>query len=142
MGVIRLFPERPPHRAYFYVPADGSMDVIAKWFHESETPNAERITFANFIDIYQANGLIGIEPFVVEFEYGLYGLQIKRKGGTNPCPIFCRGPFDPAREITFLAGAFFHKKTLRPYAAIGSARDNLETLVGDRARRRGEPTSY
>ena len=136
MDVIQ-FPYRPLCRAYFYV--EEGNNVIQKWLDDEGITLADRAALKSLIDIYEAGGIGVISTTVLELGDGLFGMLVKRKGGVHPCPIFCLGPVDTDSEITFLAGAVRPKKQLRPYHAIGFAKERYEILQRDSTRRRYEP---
>jgi len=131
MGVIQF--RQPTYAVHFYV--DGGIDVVRQWFDEKP---AALSAFMALLDIFEAGGIGTIQSCVVEIEDGLFGLKVAQQSGETPCPIFCLGPFDQETEITFLApGRWDQKqKCVRPYSAAGEAKENLELLLQDRARRR------
>ncbi len=112
--------------------------MIHQWMNAEDIPLADRMMLQGLIDIYEAGGIGTICTYVINLGEGLYGLLAKRKGGVNPCPIFCFGPIDKEGEITFLAGAFRPNKTLRPFYALGFAKERLEILRTNPDRRQHE----
>jgi hypothetical protein len=125
VDVIR-FPHRSKWRAYSYL--EGGQNVVRQWIEAEDIPVAELATLVNLIDLYEANGPVAIDQYTKDLGDGFYGLVVLRKGGTNPVLIFCEGPIDKEFEITFLAGGFWRGKTVRPYHAIGYAKEHFETL--------------
>jgi hypothetical protein len=124
-------------RVFCYV--DGNKNLIHEWFAQNEVSYADRIALQARLDIYEYCGLPGILASTVDLGNGFRAMLCQRKGGTNPCPVFCEGPFGED-EITFLAGASWNVKTKRPeprYVA-GIAEERLEVLQLDRKRRRLE----
>jgi hypothetical protein len=117
---------------------EGGMDVVRAWFSAEANWEVEWPAFCMFLDIYEAGGFASIAYSTEDLGDGFFGLKIPRRGGTPACPIFVKGPFDEATEITFLLGARWdeRQKIVRPYGSVGTARENLEVLLGSPTRRR------
>jgi hypothetical protein len=125
-------------RVYCYVD-EHRANAIYDWFIQNGVSEPDRNALQARLDIYEYSGLPGILASTFDLGNGFRALLCQRKGGINPCPVFCEGPFGED-EITFLAGARWNEKAKRPeprYVA-GIAEERLEFLRLDRKRRRLE----
>lgn len=130
MGVIQL-----NRRVWFYL--DGGVNVIERWLDDIGATDSDRSQLRAFLTLYEFSGERAIASAIEDIGDGLYALISSRKGGLTLAPIFCSGPLSDL-EITFLEGAVWKGKTLRPYSARGAALENLEKLSQDHRRRRYE----
>jgi len=87
--------------------------------------------------LFENGGRRAIASAVEDIGDELFALMATGKGGLPLAPIFCDGPFSDT-EITFLYGALWKGKVLRPYSAKGAALENLEKLRQEPGRRRRE----
>lgn len=131
MGVIVL-----PWRVWFY--ADGPRSFMGSWLDEVGASESDRSRLRTLITLYENGGRRSIASAVEDIGDELFALLALGKGGVPLGPIFCFGPFSDT-EITFLEGALWKGKTLRPYSAKGAALENLEKLRDRPGRRRREP---
>jgi hypothetical protein len=134
---VNVIPFRKPEfSVHFFL--DGAMDVVGAWFSSEANREVEWPAFWMFLEIYRAGGLGAISHSIEDLGDGFLGLKVPRRGGTPACPIFVKGPFDESTEITFLLGARWdeRQKVVRPYGSVGTAKENLEVLLEDSARRR------
>ena len=95
------------------------------------------VALQSMIDICEYSGPDALASCIQDLGDGFYAMKCTRKGGRNPSPVFCRGPFSDT-EITFLAGARIEGKQLKPRYARGIAEENLEELLKNPQRRRRE----
>ena len=125
----------PICRAWFFLD-ENRENVIRKWLNENDVSDADRVSLQALLDIYEGSGFHAIVASTVDLGEGFHALRSSRKGGIEPCPVFCAGPTGE-NEITFLAGARWDSKakTVRPTYAVGVAKENLEELLKDRQRR-------
>jgi len=126
----------PSWRVFYIVDARGN-NVIRRWMDEQSASPADRVAFQALIDICEYSGPDALLANTKDLGNGFYALWSKRKGGINPSPVFCRGPFSES-EITFLAGARMEGKKLTPRYARGIAEENLEVLLSQPKRRTRE----
>jgi hypothetical protein len=125
-------------RVYCYIDQNG-VNAVRRWFDENDIPEADRAALDARLDIYEFSGLEAIRSLTVDLGNGFRALLCHRKGGKNPCPVFCEGPLGND-EITFLTGALWNARAKRPeprYAAA-IAELALEVLHSNHKRRRRE----
>jgi hypothetical protein len=133
---VDVIQSMPRCRVVFFV-GDQNENVTVEWLlkHGAELPDLSALQ--SQIDICEYSGLEAISQYLVDLGDDFYALKAFRKGGINPSPIFRKGPFNET-EITFLAGARMIGKNVRPHSALGTAQDNLETLLAQPWRKRRE----
>lgn len=125
-----------PWRVWFYVDELGR-NGIRLWLDEKRVPGPDRAAFQALLDILEYSGADALSYSTIELGNGFYALKSKHEGGVMLAPIFIQGPFSPT-EVTFLAGAAFEGKKLKPRYAVGIAEENLEALRANPKRRRRE----
>lgn len=133
MNVIPF--RRAEFSVYSFVEGDGRT-IVERWFDENGLQATVWSEVYALWDFYRSYGPDSIRSSIFDLEEGFHGLSVPRSSGF--CPVFKFGPFDELTEITFLAGARWddRKKQLRPYSALGTAKENLEVLLADQRRRR------
>ena len=122
MGVIYL----PRWRVRFYVNEQGQ-NVIRLWLDQMSILRPDRSALQSVIDICEYSGPDAVRSSILDLGEGFYALLSGRKGGPELSPVFCHGPVGD-QDITFLTGALFVGKRLKPKYAVGIAEENLEIL--------------
>jgi hypothetical protein len=102
-------------------------NVIRLWLDEQAILGPDRSALQSVIDICEYSGPDAVQSSILDLGEGFYGLLSRRKGGPELSPVFCHGPVGD-RDITFLAGALFVGKQLKPRYAVGIAEENLDEL--------------
>jgi hypothetical protein len=123
---------------WFYVGEHGN--VIREWLLAQNATEPDRSALQALIDICEFSGPDAIRSSTIDLGNGFHALLSKCHGGMELSPVFCRGPFTET-EVTFLAGAIWQKKRLKPSYAKGIAEDHLRELRENPSRRVREPVT-
>lgn len=122
-------------RIWTFVEESGAT-ALRSWLSRIEASEAEVGRVKALFDLYIASGDRAVAQCSWELQDGIAAWKSIQKGGRDLVLIFQHIPRQ--REITFLQGAFWMGKEIRPYTAVGQALENLKTLMQDPSRRRYE----
>jgi hypothetical protein len=120
-------------RVWFFLDEHGQ-NVIAQYFGTQDLSDGDRMAFEVLVDICEGSGRESLAYCTMDLGDGFHAVKVTNSG-RDLALIYCEGPFSPT-EITFLTGAAYERKRLKPHYVKGIAEENLEALRASPSRRR------